>query len=132
VSNAPAGSAPGRKTQAGELKFLKHKARTIIILYFLFAPTDTQIMETKNTKPVQPAVGMRVIECVWTTKAAYTIVEVINPKTIIVSNPEHSQVTVTLRTNGKWMRKGETNKASATFLVGLDDWTADMLMKGQK
>lgn len=90
--------------------------------------------------PVVPAVGMGVTELCWTDRHAYTIVEVVNAKTIIVQrdkvtrtdsngmsecqdysyeqDPEGGKTTITLRITkrypqGRWVRKGDSVKGNA-------------------
>jgi hypothetical protein len=89
---------------------------------------------------VPPAVGMGATELCYTDRHAYTIVEVVSPKEIVVqqdtairtdkngmsesqdyrfeANPNAKRVTVTLRKNGRWVVKGESAKNGTCYAVG--------------
>lgn len=95
---------------------------------------------SSNDKPV---VGMGATRYGWTDRHPYTVVEVINDKTIVVQednyeriddngmsevqqykftpNPEGPKYTLTLRANGKWIVKGEGSKNGTKFGVGHRD-----------
>lgn len=89
---------------------------------------------------IVPQVGMGATECCYTDRHAYTIVEVVTDKLIVVqqdkakradtngmsesqkytyeSDPEGRKVEVTLRKNGKWITKGEGLKNGTGWLIG--------------
>ena len=92
-----------------------------------------------RSRQSNPEVGMGATEIMWTDRRAYTIVEVRNPKTIVVQednakrtdnngmsesqryeftpNLEGEKIVVTLRKNGKWIRRGESQNGRS-FVVG--------------
>jgi hypothetical protein len=93
-----------------------------------------------RSKTVTPEVGMGVTELCWSDRRPYTIVEIVSPKRIIVQadkatrtdknfesesqayeyspNPDAPRVTLTLRSNGKWAKQGESSKG-AGWIFGL-------------
>ena len=86
-----------------------------------------------------PTVGMGATHLMWSDRQAYTIVEILSPKKIVVQrdtvkradqngmsdaqsyeytpNPEGYTRTITLRKNGKWIGEGETLKGTP-FALG--------------
>lgn len=94
----------------------------------------------EGSKQPTPEVGMGVTECCWSDRHAYTIVEVVTDKLIVVqrdkvkrtdqngmsesqqysyeADPEGAKVEVTLRKNGKWITKGEGLKNGTGWLIG--------------
>jgi hypothetical protein len=93
-----------------------------------------------SSKQPLPQVGMGATELMFTDRNAYTIIEIINDKTIIVqrddvkrvdkngmsdsqeyvyiSNPDNAVYEVTLRKNGKWITKGQNAKHGTSWLIG--------------
>lgn len=91
-----------------------------------------------NSKPAVPEVGMGATKLCWTDRHAYTIVEVVNPKKIVVQadkvtrtdsngmsesqsysferNPEGQKATLTLRKNGAWIEQGDSIKGTVYAL----------------
>ena len=81
-----------------------------------------------NSKQIKPEVGMGATELMWTDRNAYTIIQVLNDKTIVVQrddvkrigpklmsdsqeysytpNTNNNTYVVTLRNNGKWVTRG--------------------------
>jgi hypothetical protein len=94
-----------------------------------------------NSKQPQPEVGMGATELCYTDRHAYTIVEVCNPKTIVVqqdksirtdnngmsdsqsyryeADPQGNKHALTLRKNGRWVKRGESMRDGRTFVIGL-------------
>lgn len=100
-----------------------------------------------HAKMATPAVGMGATELMYTDRKPYTIVEIIDEKTIVVqedkairlddngmsecqdyefqSNPEAPKVTLVKKTsskvpNGRWVRKGSSINSNS-FLIGKRD-----------
>ena len=90
---------------------------------------------------INPVVGMGVSERVGSDSYAYTIVEIISPKRIVVQgdtvtriddngpftesqdyhyepNPNGYKVLITKRKNGYWYRKGYSMKSASPFGIG--------------
>lgn len=87
-----------------------------------------------------PEVGMGVTRLGWTDRYPGTIVEVINPKTVIVQADSYKRIdkngmsecqnyefapdfsapreVVTLRKNGRWVTKGEPMTNGTTWVIG--------------
>jgi hypothetical protein len=107
----------------------------------LLGPTHSLVNNIyAHSRQPKPEVGMGATELLYTDRHACTIVEVVNDKTIVVQadnsrrtdsngmsecqsyeyspNPNAPKVTVTLRKNGRWVRKGEGMKNGTTFAVG--------------
>jgi len=97
--------------------------------YSLLGPTGSLTNNIyANSKQIIPVIGMGATELMHTDRHAFTIVEVISPKEIVVQrdnairtdnngmsdsqgyryepNPEGEKITVTLRKNGRWVTKG--------------------------
>jgi len=92
-----------------------------------------------NSKQKTPEIGMGVTECCWSDRHAYTIVDIISPREIVVQrdiairadnrgmtdsqdwiyerDPEGSKYTITLRKNGRWVKKGLDMKSNG-WLIG--------------
>jgi len=90
-----------------------------------------------GSKGQEPTVGMGVTELMWSDRHAYTIIEVIDSKTLKVQqdtatrtdsngmsdsqdyrfepNPQGHTVIITLRKSGRWMRKGEQKGSGWTI-----------------
>jgi len=93
-----------------------------------------------NGKYKTPEVGMGATELCWSDRHAYTIVEVVNDKTIVVQrddairvdnygmtdaqkyeynqNTNNNKCTVTLRKNGRWVTSGQRAKGGTTWMIG--------------
>lgn len=89
---------------------------------------------------VKPEINMGATEICWTDRHAFTIVEIINDKTIVVQrddvkrtdnlgmtdsqqwectpNSNNNTYIVTLRKNGKWITKGQSLKDGTRWLIG--------------
>jgi hypothetical protein len=89
-----------------------------------------------------PEVGMGVTRIFYSDREPYTIVEIINPKTIVVQeddairtddngmsesqkyeftrNTQKPKIVVTLRKNGQWIQKGQL-KGGCVFKIGYRD-----------
>ena len=85
-------------------------------------------------------VGMGVTETRWSDRVAYTLVEIVNAKTVVVQedhairtdgngmsdaqsyryerNPEGRRVTLTLRNDGVWRAQGEKKRGASGWLFG--------------
>lgn len=94
--------------------------------------------EGKND--VKPEINMGATEICWSDRHAYTIVNIINDKTIVVQrddvkrvdglgmtdsqvwectpNPDNDTNIVTLRKNGKWITQGHSMKNGTRWLIG--------------
>jgi hypothetical protein len=93
-----------------------------------------------NSEQPQPEVGMGATKLCYTDRHAYTIVEVLNKKTIVVQqdkavridnngmsdsqsyrydpNPEASREIITLRKNGRWVKRGDSMDGQV-FAIGI-------------
>ena len=93
----------------------------------------------ENYNAIQPTVGMGVTEYGWSDRYPYTIIEVVNERTlriqedqaklpkgdsifgrqdwIITPNPNGHIITITKRKNGKWKELGRS-QGSNTFGIG--------------
>lgn len=93
---------------------------------------------------VTPEVGMGVTECMWSDRHAYTIVRVVNAKTIVVrrdkavrtdkngisesqtysyeEDPTGTERTVTLRKNGRWVTKGESMNGTGWMIGSREEY----------
>lgn len=87
-----------------------------------------------------PELGMGATELCYTDRHAFTVVEIIDAKTVVVQadkairtdsngmsdsqsyeyepNPDGHKVTVTLRKNGHWVVKGEPMRNGKVFSIG--------------
>jgi hypothetical protein len=96
-----------------------------------------------ESKSNSPEIGMGVTECCWSDRHAYSVIDVISPREIVVqrdhaqridnygmsdcqtweysNNPEGNICTLTLRKNGRWIRKGFGQKNSSGWIVGKRD-----------
>lgn len=96
-----------------------------------------------NSSYQKPEVGMGATELGFTDRRAHTIVEVVDDKTIIVQRdratrtdkngmsesqsydyapqPQSRRITVTLRDNGRWVTKDESDKKGTAFAIGIRD-----------
>lgn len=103
----------------------------------LYGSLNNRLME--NSKQPTPVVGMGVTQCMYTDRHAYTIVEVISPKKIVVQqddatrtdnnglsesqqysykpDPDAPKEVITLRKNGRWIKQGNPMD-SAGYLLG--------------
>ena len=101
------------------------------------------LMLTGTKGQPTPEVGMGATELCWTDRHAYTIVEVINHRRIVVQrdvavrvdskgmsdsqdyrfeqNPNAKKVTYTLRKNGRWIKEGESLKNGTQIRIGERD-----------
>lgn len=88
-----------------------------------------------NEQPT-PEVGMGVTERIGSDCYPYTLIQIINPKTIVIQsddykctdykfqnyditpNPDGGKITLTLRKNGRWKRKNATIKDSFNYGLG--------------
>lgn len=90
---------------------------------------------------MQPVVGMGVTETLGSDRYPYTVVQVISAREIVVQrdawkrisgtgesvlyeltpNPNGELVTLTMRSNGRWVRKGESMKRGNPWHVGRRD-----------
>lgn len=90
-----------------------------------------------------PQIGMGVTECCWSDRHAYSVIDVISPREIVVQkdcatridnngmsdsqtyeysrNPEGNIAVLTLRKNNRWIRKGCGQKNSSGWIVGKRD-----------
>lgn len=97
------------------------------------------ILMSNGDKPT-PVVGMGCTRLAWTDRHAFTVVEVVNTKTIKVrqdhakridtngvsesqtyeytADPNAPIITVTLRKNGRWVEKGESAKHGTAYSIG--------------
>lgn len=94
-----------------------------------------------NSAQPAPAVGMGATILMYTDRHAATIIEVINDKTIVIqqdnakridnlgmtdsgqkynytANPDAPKMTYTLRSNGRWVCKGQGSKDGQSIMVG--------------
>ena len=98
------------------------------------------LMAAKQPTPIVPIVGMGATMCGWSDRHAYTIVEITNPKTIVVQqdiatrtdsngmsecqnydyspDPSAPKKVVTLRKNGRWVERGGGLWNGTTYHVG--------------
>lgn len=94
-------------------------------------------------KSPEPVVGMGATKLMWTDRVAYTVVEVLSPRRIVVQqdstdrvnkqdgmtecqeytytpDPEAPKLVITLRKNGRWYQVGESIHGSP-FALGMRD-----------
>ena len=94
----------------------------------------------QRSKGSTPEIGMGVTELCWSDRNPYTVVGIVNSKTLIVQkddyvrndnngmsdmqdytyiqNPNNHTVTITLRKNGSWVTQGQPMKNGAKWYVG--------------
>jgi hypothetical protein len=87
-----------------------------------------------------PELGMGVTELCWSDRNPYTIIGIVNEKTLIVQaddyvrtdnygmsdaqdytyiqNPNNRTATITLRKNGSWVTQGSTTKSGTHWFIG--------------
>lgn len=93
-----------------------------------------------NSRCAVPEIGMGVTQLCWTDRHPFTIIDIINDKTLVVQadesirvdnngmsdsqkyeykqNPEGSIYIITLRKNGYWVTKGSSMKSGQRWHVG--------------
>jgi hypothetical protein len=88
-------------------------------------------------KNIKLEIGMGATEVLYTDRHAFTIIEIINDRTVILQqdtatntkpwpeqeytyerNPNGEKVMVTLRINGKWVEKSKSVKDGRKFRIG--------------
>lgn len=107
----------------------------------LTRPTNSLVNNLMaNSAYPAPEVGMGATRLSWTDRHPYTIIKIINATTIEVqadryrrtdnhgmsevqkyeyeADPEGSRDIVTLRKNGRWVRRGESSKHGTAFAIG--------------
>jgi len=97
-------------------------------------------IEVNNQTVTIPQVGMGATQCVGSDRRAYTVVEIINDRKIVLQrdkvkridsngfsteqkysyepNPNGHEVVVTLRKNGRWCEVGEAIDNGVQYVVG--------------
>jgi hypothetical protein len=101
-----------------------------------FTNSLTNYMMSGSKGAPQPEVGMGATELLWTDRNPYTVVEVINEKTLRLRPcrvtrydeggyakefeelPTADTILVTLRKNGRWVRRGESLKNGTAYRIG--------------
>ena len=107
----------------------------------LTKPTNSLVNNIyANSRYPKPEVGMGATELLWTDRHACTITSIINDKTIEVQrdkairtdsngmsesqeyryepNPDAKKTIVTLRKNGRWVKKGDKMHNGTSFAIG--------------